>query len=550
MAAGARRLAVDHLDGDPDLRDADGETSARRRESEGEIGHGAGELLQEPNQTSPESVRWVWIIDGKPSGLQGPIKHTDFPNLDKQRTLAILTARVQSGTSRGGTCLTAEIAILNKTAVAMAADSAVTISAGSSQEKIYDTADKLFELSNDQPIGVMINNDMNFMETPLPVLIKEYRSNAPAFKRVQDAADDFLLFLHKFGMEAPKRVKLERLRLTVVPILKSIESRTTDALMTRLFQTGPGDPREGIISEVLDEQIAVMRTVLERAPPVDLIGGRIIRLPAIELAYLREIVGDELKIATPDQQNAVVDMLRLNLQKGGLSGATTGLIVAGFGSDELFPTLMSYRLEGMLAGRLKFVRTNAVDIDRDGERARVLPFAQREMVERFLYGLDAGIERQITNFCKNSVPKIRQQIVDSLEMSDEDRAALLLKAEEAERAFLDGLADDSFAAIRQQSKAEIEDMVEFMPKPEMAKMAEALVNLTSIKRRVSRGMETVGGPIDVAVISKAEGFVWVKRKHYFTDELNYRFFDRMRRRNGHFGRMGDGENMQPRVDRA
>ena len=48
-------------------------------------------------------------------------------------------------------------------------------------------------------------------------------------------------------------------------------------------------------------------------------------------------------------------------------------------------------------------------------------------------------------------------------------------------------------------------MVEFMPKPELAKMAEALVNLTSIKRRVSRGMETVGGPIDVALISQSEG---------------------------------------------
>jgi hypothetical protein len=49
-----------------------------------------------------------------------------------------------------------------------------------------------------------------------------------------------------------------------------------------------------------------------------------------------------------------------------------------------------------------------------------------------------------------------------------------------------------------------------MPKPELARMAEALVNLTSIKRRVSRGVETVGGPIDVAVISHAEGFVWDK----------------------------------------
>ena len=37
-------------------------------------------------------------------------------------------------------------------------------------------------------------------------------------------------------------------------------------------------------------------------------------------------------------------------------------------------------------------------------------------------------------------------------------------------------------------------------------------------------LETVGGPIDVAVISKGDGFVWVKRKHYFPADLNNHFF--------------------------
>jgi hypothetical protein len=36
--------------------------------------------------------------------------------------------------------------------------------------------------------------------------------------------------------------------------------------------------------------------------------------------------------------------------------------------------------------------------------------------------------------------------------------------------------------------------------------------------------ETVGGPIDVAVISKGDGFIWIKRKHYFKPELNPHFF--------------------------
>jgi len=67
-------------------------------------------------------------------------------------------------------------------------------------------------------------------------------------------------------------------------------------------------------------------------------------------------------------------------------------------------------------------------------------------------------------------------------------------------------------------------MVEVLPKDELAAMAEALVHLTAFKRKMNVGMETVGGPIDVAVISKGDGFVWVKRKHYFPAELNQHFF--------------------------
>jgi hypothetical protein len=100
----------------------------------------------------------------------------------------------------------------------------------------------------------------------------------------------------------------------------------------------------------------------------------------------------------------------------------------------------------------------------------------------------------------------------------------------AEDGFIEGLQEEAFDAGRKNSQSEIEDMVEFMPKPELAKMAESLVNLTSIKRQVSRGMETVGGPIDVAVISPSEGFVWVRRKHSFPQELNFRYFERVRSR--------------------
>lgn len=59
-----------------------------------------------------------------------------------------------------------------------------------------------------------------------------------------------------------------------------------------------------------------------------------------------------------------------------------------------------------------------------------------------------------------------------------------------------------------------------MPLQDVIYLAEYLVD-TAIKFAKYRpGAQTVGGPIEIAVISKHEGFKWIKRKHYFNTELN------------------------------
>jgi hypothetical protein len=67
------------------------------------------------------------------------------------------------------------------------------------------------------------------------------------------------------------------------------------------------------------------------------------------------------------------------------------------------------------------------------------------------------------------------------------------------------------------------DIVESLQKADLAEMAETLVNLTAFKRHISKDAETVGGPTDVAIITKGDGFVWIKRKHYFDIKLNQSF---------------------------
>mgnify|MGYP001604446777 CR=1 FL=1 len=63
-----------------------------------------------------------------------------------------------------------------------------------------------------------------------------------------------------------------------------------------------------------------------------------------------------------------------------------------------------------------------------------------------------------------------------------------------------------------------------LPFDELAELAETLVLLESLKERVTRPSASVSGPIDVAVISKNDGFIWIKRKHYFDPKLNPRYF--------------------------
>ncbi len=50
--------------------------------------------------------------------------------------------------------MTSEVVILNRGAVAIAADSAVTL--GGPSPKIYNTANKLFALSTIEPVAVMV----------------------------------------------------------------------------------------------------------------------------------------------------------------------------------------------------------------------------------------------------------------------------------------------------------------------------------------------------------------------------------------------------------
>lgn len=50
------------------------------------------------------------------------------------------------------------------------------------------------------------------------------------------------------------------------------------------------------------------------------------------------------------------------------------------------------------------------------------------------------------------------------------------------------------------------------PVQELAQLAEWLVSLTSFKRRMTPGVESVGGPVDVCTLTRLDGFKWIRHE--------------------------------------
>ena len=89
--------------------------------------------------------------------------------------------------------MTAEIAVMNREAVALAADSAV------SGAKVFTSANKIFALSMYQPVAVMVYDSAQFLNVPWETIIKTYRAElgSRSFATLREQAGHFLGFFDR-----------------------------------------------------------------------------------------------------------------------------------------------------------------------------------------------------------------------------------------------------------------------------------------------------------------------------------------------------------------
>lgn len=154
------------------------------------------------------------------------------------------------------------------------------------------------------------------------------------------------------------------------------------------------------------------------------------------------------------------------------------------------------------------------------------PFAQTDVANTVVRGIDSDLRVQFYNTYKSSLNTFKDEIISKLQDASAPMALIdMFKSLDVD-AYTNVYIQSMDEYIQKNYIEKLVNTISYLSKEDLADMAESLVRMTYLKRRITSEEESVGGPVDVAVITKGDGFIWLKRKHYFSPELNHHYFER------------------------
>ena len=405
--------------------------------------------------------------------------------------------------------MSAEVILMNKNGIAIAADSAVTIG---NKTKIYNTADKMFMLSKYAPVGILIYNSASIMGIQLEIIIKQYRRKLgeKTFQTLKEYCDDFMSYCIEFANNySGEKIELEIINNQILnkcdEIFRIVLSMANKEVGKNSFKND-NELMEFINIKIIE---IVDRTNVEINDEVmdDLYYNNI--LSKLDTSNIIDFCSESYKVNLKEETKKKI-MLKLNdiirNKKYWDRSNFTGIAITGYGDNEIFPVCIQIETLGIINNKVLKLNENSFQITHE-QNSQIIPLAQTDVMDEFFLGINNEINQIYVKKFKNGIASEKDESVKNkiiqLNTSIEEEKNKLVK--------------DRLMNIHRS--------LSFLPRDEMIYMAEGMINLTSFKRRLvlDNFSETVGGPIDIAFISKGDGFIWIKRKKYFDKEMNYVF---------------------------
>lgn len=424
--------------------------------------------------------------------------------------------------------MTSEVLLMNRGAVAMAADSAVTVMSGRGEtHAIYQSYDKVYQLIEGAPVGIMFYNNVDIMNVPWETIIQLYGAerSGKRFSTVEEYAMDFLAFVEDHKELFPQdHQDLEFYKN--VAVIYGLIADEFDREMEGLGQSAPQDTRSqssSVFSFIVGEIHEAYVNYFDDTPRPDLrcfpadTGKKLANRYRGQIEQLINSLEGHLAEDYPGikisdtARNDLTEIATFTVTKNAFFEGYTGLVFAGFGEREKFPAMVSYHTGGVFNGILKRAEDRQSQVEPNGGPV-MMTFAQDKMIYTFLTGIDRDFRQYLFLETLRLTHHLVADLISGIDgLDQQDKQRLFDQYSEENLSLALSTFFGKIEAYQQAiHTAPIIRALHTLPRTELAETAASLVKLNSFQQRVMQQPETVGGPVDVALISLSEGFVLIR----------------------------------------
>jgi hypothetical protein len=403
--------------------------------------------------------------------------------------------------------VTAQIVILNKLCAAVASDSSVTLATSEGPKRAFPTAEKILPLPGPHKVAVLHSGCGELLGVPYYVLLGEWMRTLPGspLGSVADYSTHLLDWISGQTALFTDEVQESYLDWILTDYFMSVRGN----ILQRCEEAGIDKDAWGsteaaaIVNEVISSALDQLanRPKLPGWEEVDCHG--LLRSHEATFQKVRDWVFDDTpRTEEGDQGLEELGGNILLAYEPYQSDAT--LVFVGFGEAELFPASESLVCQGMIASRFRSgpSQRSAVTLDM---ASSIMPFGQTEAINTFLraYNLE---------FLSTAHVRL-ERVVDEIKELVNPGAGLRSQLDQISTGAHDDLETDFDALSWKSFVQPMVDTVSALPSADVARMAESLVGLQVLRQLTQAEAETVGGPIDVAVITRNHGLRWVRHKN-------------------------------------
>jgi len=418
--------------------------------------------------------------------------------------------------------MTTEVITMNRYGVAMAADSAITVA----DRKVYHTAHKIFPLGKNHQVAIMSYGKGHLMNIPWSVIMdtyEKYLSNEPLAsvgkyveqflhyvnhydyeqlmsREIEDHFIQELLYtkinyLIKFCQKMHREIFKEHHKKLTMEQSQHIYNQKMELMLTEILKRYEAKPFYKPFNE--NDFNSLMETYHQQL-------FKYLQKEMLSCFRTKDICKHILMIA-------YYSILKRN------EIYRASLVFVGYGQKNLLPEMITVEVGTKINGKLKYKMNDEQTYQMDMfEPGKIFTFGRSRMINSFISGIHKELEDFLLEELNTKLIDLQDEIkyIVSDYLPDEQLVTEVTKTVEKQIKHLYHTWQEEVITVKEQHFIDpVESLITVMPPQHLGDIAEKLVSIEVFKSKLSKHVEKTSGPIDVATITKGEGFQWMKNKN-------------------------------------